>query len=76
MHKLLLAVCLSAIPAMAADMYTFTVPAGENASGLDAHWLGLLHPKREQLFVAGDHRTFFRQRFLTPGPSYYSIFRT
>jgi hypothetical protein len=33
MHKLLLAVCLSAIPAIAADMYTFTVPAGENVSG-------------------------------------------
>jgi hypothetical protein len=33
MQKLLLAVCLSAIPAMATDIYTFTVPAAENVSG-------------------------------------------
>ena len=33
MRKLLFAVCLSVIPAMAADLYTFTVPAGENVSG-------------------------------------------
>jgi len=33
MQKLLLAVCLSAIPAMATDIYTFSVPAGENVSG-------------------------------------------
>ncbi len=33
MQKLILAVCLSVIPAMAADVYTFTVPAGENVSG-------------------------------------------
>jgi len=33
MRKLLFAVCLSVIPAMAADVYTFTVPAGENVSG-------------------------------------------
>jgi hypothetical protein len=33
MQKLLLAICISAIPAMAADIYTFTVPAAENVSG-------------------------------------------
>src|ERR1700751_864576 len=33
MRKLLFAICLSAIPAMAADIYTFTVPAAENVSG-------------------------------------------
>src|SRR6185437_13092242 len=33
MRKLLFAVCLSVIPAVAADVYTFTVPAGENVSG-------------------------------------------
>ncbi len=34
MRKLLLALSLLAIPAMAADVYTFTVPNGENVSGL------------------------------------------
>ena len=33
MRKLLLAVSLSVIPAMAANIYTFTVPAAENVSG-------------------------------------------
>src|SRR6185437_2145415 len=33
MRKLLFAVCLSVIPAVAADVYTFTVPAGENVRG-------------------------------------------
>jgi hypothetical protein len=33
MRKLLFAICLSAIPAMAAEIYTFTVPAAENVSG-------------------------------------------
>ena len=33
MQKLLLGACLLAIPAMAANVYTFTVPAGENVSG-------------------------------------------
>src|SRR5690349_15623742 len=32
MRTLFVAMCLSTIPAMAADMYTFTVPAGENVS--------------------------------------------
>ena len=33
MRTILLALSLSAIPAMAANIYTFTVPAGENVSG-------------------------------------------
>ena len=33
MRTLLLAICLSAIPAMADDIYTFTVPAADNVSG-------------------------------------------
>jgi hypothetical protein len=33
MRRLFLAVYLSAIPAMAADIYTFTVPPAENVSG-------------------------------------------
>ena len=33
MQKLLVAVLFSVIPAMAANVYTFTVPAGENVSG-------------------------------------------
>jgi len=33
MRTVALAICLSAIPAMAADIYTFTVPAAENVSG-------------------------------------------